>query len=515
MKPKKYSRKSCYKVISVLALVLLIPGSYVQAAYGDLLWKSSTEGIIFGAPAVGPSGEVVVGSEDNNLYSFNPDGTVRWIFQGAADWFDSAPTIARDGTVYAGSWDNHLYAINGEIGSLKWKFETGAIIIASPAVGLDGTVYVASNDSFLYAVNPDGSQKWISEPVDSFSPINSSPVLNRGGDTLYFGNDSGKFFAVDSQSGLEKWSFDLTSIHPPDSETDYAIVGSAAIEEDGDLYFGSENGYLYALTSKGNLRWTYKAAEAIRSSPAISQDGKVYFPAQDGYLYALDSEGFQLWESFVGDVFYCSPAIDSAGNILIAAYAGSAALGAATDFLSLDSSGNIIWEYLVTNYNDSSPNIAPDGSIYFGAHDGYLYKFEGASPLMEGQWPRFQGSRPQRGLSQSVLPLDLVDVFPSILKNEADWSKIPWLGSGWLTDAGLPWILHRDHGFIYVAQATADSVTYYDPYLDQWLFASATTSSALYSYSTQGWIYHAEGTSIYGNRWFFDFDGNGWFTSGI
>lgn len=496
--------------LSLLFLAALPAG--LEAAYGDLLWSNPTDGIIFGAPAIGPGGEVVVGSEDGNIYSFNPDGSLRWVFTGATDWVDSSPTIAPDGTVYAGSWDNFLYAIDGMEGSLKWKFETGGMIIGSPALGPDGTIIVGSNDSFLYAIRPDGTERWISEPVDSFSPINSSPVINRAGDTLYFGNDSGEFFAVDIASGQGLWYFDTQAIHPADSETDYAIVGSAAIDGNGNLYFGSENGYLYALSAQGDLRWAYDAVEPIRASPAISADGTLYFPGQDGYLYALDSEGFQLWESFVGDVFYCSPAIDADGNILIGAYAGSAALGAATAFLSLDQDGFVIWEYLIFGYNDSSPNIAPDGSIYFGAHDGYLYKFEGAGPLMDGQWPRFQANRRQTGFHQTHPPLELIDLFPGISRLEDGWALVPWFGDGWVHDAGLPWIRHSDHGFIYAGAAARDSLLFYDPGLDSWLQASAEAIDYLYVFASASWIYHVWGTTAESGRWFYDIPEQAWFT---
>lgn len=495
------------KSLLVLTCLLATLGtsSPVMGAYGDLLWKVETGNIIYAAPAIGPNGEIVVGSEDTNLYSYNPDGSLRWVFTGSTDWIDSSPAIDGDGTVYVGSWDNFLYAVNGANGSLLWEFETGGLIISSPAIGPDGTIYIASNDSFLYALNPDGTEKWVSEAVDSYSPINSSPVFNKEGDTIYFGNESGELFAVDAANGAKRWSFSVPN-DPliDDNEEGRAIVGSPAIGSGGDIYFGCEDGSLYALNSSGSLRWSFETIETIRSSPAIAPDGTLYFAAQDGYLYALDSEGYELWETFVGDVFYCSPAVDADGNILICGYDGSSVLGAASVFTSVDKNGTVIWEYLITNFNDSSPNIAPDGSIYFGAHDGALYKFEGAAALMNGQWPRFQASRRQTGFQQDLDRIELVDVFPAIAQINGGWVYVPWFGSGWLRDIGLPWVEHEEHGLLNIAASSVSDAIYYDFVRSQWLYASDSAPDYYYEFSSRSWLYHAKGTTVNPGRYFYD-----------
>ena len=72
---------------------------------------------------------------------------------------DSSPAIGADGTIYVGSDDNNLYAINPN-GTQKWAFPTGMTIVSSPAIGADGTIYVGSYDNNLYAINQDGTQKW-------------------------------------------------------------------------------------------------------------------------------------------------------------------------------------------------------------------------------------------------------------------------------------------------------------------------------------------------------------------
>ena len=62
------------------------------------------------SPAIGSDGTIYVGSEDNNLYAINPDGTKKWAFDTGDD-VNSSPAIGRDGTIYFGSLDGNLYAI--------------------------------------------------------------------------------------------------------------------------------------------------------------------------------------------------------------------------------------------------------------------------------------------------------------------------------------------------------------------------------------------------------------------
>jgi outer membrane protein assembly factor BamB len=507
-------------LLGSLALAHLTTG-----APGDLLWSEMTGDLVFGSPAIGSAGEVVVGSSstwynsdgtiqatDGDLLSFNPDGSLRWIFTGASDWIDSSPSIGTDGTVYAGSWDGFLYAVDGHDGSLKWSFETAGFIIASPAIGPDGSLYVASNDGLLYALNPTGTQRWILDSVDSYSPINSSPVLSHDGATVYFGNDEGVCFAVDTTTGTTRWAFDTTVTHPIGTDESATISGSPAIASDGRIIFGSENTYLYALNSDGSLDWYYKAAESIRSSPVISTDGTIHFAAQDGYLYALDSEGFQLSETYVGDVFYCSPAIDALGNVIIAGYAGSTTVGAATRIASIDPSGNLNWEFLISDYNDSSPNIAPDGSIYIGAHDGFLYKFEGAAPLMSGQWPKVQATRRHTGFAADLGQLELIDFFPAITLSIDGWAYVPWFGAGWITDRGVPWIQHIDHGYLYLDAPYQGGLWMYDIGLKDWIYAPVNAPNYFYRYGTNSWLYHITGSNLELGRWFYDFSTAGWFS---
>ena len=38
-------------------------------------WNASTGGVIFSSPAIGADGSIYIGSNDNKLHAFNPDGS--------------------------------------------------------------------------------------------------------------------------------------------------------------------------------------------------------------------------------------------------------------------------------------------------------------------------------------------------------------------------------------------------------------------------------------------------------
>jgi outer membrane protein assembly factor BamB len=72
------------------------------------------------------------------------------------------------------------------------------------------------------------------------------------------------------------------------------------------LYFGSGDGYLYAVHSEsGALFWKFLTGNCVHTKPAIDNN-KIFFGSFDGYVYALDLiTGQQLWKfKTVGHQFF-------------------------------------------------------------------------------------------------------------------------------------------------------------------------------------------------------------------
>ena len=79
-----------------------------------------------------------------------------------------------------------------------------------------------------------------------------------------------------SQVNLLKWSFSTSGY----------IYTSAAYGADGTIYFGSSDNKLYAITSSGLLKWSYRTGGPISySSPALS--GAPFVPRHNFLGYYL------------------------------------------------------------------------------------------------------------------------------------------------------------------------------------------------------------------------------------
>jgi len=337
---------------------------------GSKSWSFSTTGRVTTSITTGPGSTLYFGvgysgTNDGDLYAIDTNGTERWSFN--TDWeIRSAPTIGEDGTIYFGSRDNNLYAVNPE-GSLEWKFEAEAGILSSPAV-YEGIVYVTSVDGNLYAVNKvDGSLEWNFSTTGS---IVSSPAVGDEG-TIYFGSIEEKCLYAVNPDGTEKWNF----------STSDELHSTPAIGDNGTVYINSKN-TLYAVNPDGTERWRFSTDKIIGGepivAPAVGPDGTIYFGGieiddlynvEGGYLYALDTDGEIKWSVLLTEErIIPSPIISSDGTI----YIGSGD----NKLYAVESDGTIKWTFSADSTLgtiSSEASIGKDGAIYFGTTDYKVY----------------------------------------------------------------------------------------------------------------------------------------------
>src|SRR2546425_771399 len=88
-----------------------------------------------------------------------------------------------------------------------------------------------------------------------------------------------------ARPGVEIWRYTARA----------GILSSPAIGPDGTIYFGADDGNLYAVSDTGSNRWIFPMYEVLESSPAIGDDGTIYAGSGFGVFYALNPDGTVRW----------------------------------------------------------------------------------------------------------------------------------------------------------------------------------------------------------------------------
>ncbi len=170
----------------------------------------------------------------------------------------------------------------------------------------------------------------------------SSPVSD--GSAIYFGSDDGNIYAVDAKTGKQLWQH----------VTGGAVASSAAVV-DGALYIVSYDGKLYALDSRtGSTKWKFATA------------GERQFEAKG--LHGIQPRNQTIADPF--DFYLSSPVV--ANGIV---YFGS---GDNNLYAVNATSGELAWKFATGDVVHASPAYA-DGVIYFGSWDSYFYAVDAAT----------------------------------------------------------------------------------------------------------------------------------------
>jgi len=306
---------------------------YALTQLGAQKWSYQAEESIFSTPAIGSDGTVYFGDLAGNYYALNPDGTRKWVYrftEGTDRRITASPAVSGAGVSYIPSWNDRLCAVTAE-GKSLWCAILKGMLSSSPALDPEGNIYVTGQDidrptAFaVYKFAPGSSaQIWkfsaeigidrnraVSTPaIDAQRSrlyaaatgdakgvvfqirlndgtlarrlefprgILSSPAVGADG-TVYVGTLDGKLYAVDPDTGDNKWQFKADGSY---------LIGSPTVDGAGDIWFGDSDGILYRVAPSGRELWRFAAGSNIASAPAIGDDGKIYLTSYDSTLYAL------------------------------------------------------------------------------------------------------------------------------------------------------------------------------------------------------------------------------------
>ncbi|MGH7968445.1 MAG: PQQ-binding-like beta-propeller repeat protein, partial [Limisphaerales bacterium] len=186
--------------------------------------------------------------------------------------------------------------------------------------------------------------------------------------------------------GALKWMFFLGT----------SSYGSPSVGLDGTIYFGADSGAFFAVDPRGFQKWQFQADGFVETSPALAADGTIYFGSQFN-LYSLRQDGTENWR-FAAN-FSGSPALDSSGAIYAATYHN--------EFYTLNSAGVPVRTFYSLYPIVCSPSSGAEGTVYLMVNDS-LYAFYGTNALQASCWPMFRHDKQhtaralQRGLQPPI-----------------------------------------------------------------------------------------------------------------
>ena len=158
-------------------------------------------------------------------------------------------------------------------------------------------------------------------------------------------------------------------------ETGGPIPGSAVVDWDGRIYFGSRDFNFYCLNPDMSLAWSFETGNWIDSSATLGPNGTVIFPSRDNNIYCLNAVDNQteqangnrfLWKYSAEGISTSSPVIAPNGNIIVGSSNGI--------LYALSMKGKLNWAYEIGKASiNGSPVISTNGDIFFGATNTYFY----------------------------------------------------------------------------------------------------------------------------------------------
>jgi outer membrane protein assembly factor BamB len=252
---------------------------------GKVRWKVRTGAPVVAAPAI-QAGRVYIGGSDSLFRALDlKSGKIRWEYRGIPGFVEARPLLYQ-GKVIFGAWDTFLYALDAETGELAWKWSNGnAGVLFSPAacwpVAAHGKVFVAAPDRFLTAIDAaTGVTVWRTKRFQVRETVGISEDSSR----VYARCMTDTVIAFSPTSG----TFDPLWI--ADCGYGYDIDPSMPVEKDGTVFFGTKNGFIFALNGvTGATLWKHRMGGTVVHTPMPLSADRIIAGDLNGAVVCLET----------------------------------------------------------------------------------------------------------------------------------------------------------------------------------------------------------------------------------
>jgi len=252
----------------------------LDAGTGEQRWKFRTGDVVHASPAFA-NGVLFFGSWDSYFYAVDAaSGKEKWRFHGGEDalmhnqvGFQSSPAVV-DGVVYTGCRDSNVYALDAASGKEKWRCNNElSWVNSSPAV-VQGKVFFETSDTSLFRVVEATTGKQLVRQ-QAKAPMFSSPAVV--GDVVLIGVLNGTLEARDVKTGDLLWDY---QIEKSKENKAWVLTSDRKMNQPLSFYSNWREIPIVAVDREFGIG-------QIFSSPLVA-NGAVYFGSTDGFLYALE-----------------------------------------------------------------------------------------------------------------------------------------------------------------------------------------------------------------------------------
>lgn len=255
----------------------------LQSATGKLLWKTKTGAAVLGCPVI-VQDTVFIGGSDHRFHALSiKNGSVLWQFAGLNGPVVSTPLVYENKIIF-GAWDRNLYALERSSGNLLWTWNNGSSVINfSPAscipVVHNGAVFVVAPDRYISAVDAvTGTTLWRNNEATVRESIGIS-------------NDGKWIYGKTMQDTIVAYAASREPQHPAwklHAGFGYEHVPSMLIEKEGQVFFGTRSGVVYAIDSaQQKVIWAYKIDNSMINTVRVLDKNNLVVATMDGKVTLL------------------------------------------------------------------------------------------------------------------------------------------------------------------------------------------------------------------------------------
>jgi outer membrane protein assembly factor BamB len=181
-----------------------------------------------------------------------------------------------------------------------------------------------------------------------------------GGDRIYVGDKDSLFCFIDSVDHGVRAAVFVTSM---------PINNAPAVDAQGNVYFGTDSGFLYkAGPGLDTMFWRTRFAAGSIYSPVVGSEGTIFCASDASCVYAVDpATGTSIWTVTL---------LGAPGPLALGRTAIFVATGGGTAYSIDPATGHVNWTKRLTADQgiSSAPAAAADGYVYFVSNDDVLYR---------------------------------------------------------------------------------------------------------------------------------------------